>query len=131
MRRYKGFTLVELMIVIAILGVIFAIAIPTYRSYVEAARTAEAKTNLSTIRLLEEQHFADQGEYIGADGVAAIKVALPGFEPGVETNLNYVYNITVTTTGGFKATATYKPNSVKLFFITEQNTKEDETGHNW
>ena len=64
MRRNKrGFTLVELMIVVAILGILASIAVPLYRGYIKTARKSEAKANLEAIRLLEEQYFADEGEY--------------------------------------------------------------------
>ena len=54
--RNRGFTLIELMIVVAILGILIAVAVPTYRNYITTAKLSEAKSNLETLRLLQEQH---------------------------------------------------------------------------
>src|SRR5690554_3096923 len=47
--REKGFTLIELMIVVAIIGVLAAVAIPAYVNFTRKAKTAEASTNLGAI----------------------------------------------------------------------------------
>ena len=91
--RSKGFTLVELMIVIAILGILTAVAIPMYRGYVSNAKRSEGKANLETIRLLQEQYFADERTYIAGADTAALIAALPGFEPGNVADLNYTYKV--------------------------------------
>jgi prepilin-type N-terminal cleavage/methylation domain-containing protein len=107
----KGFTLIELMIVIAIVGILAVIAIPAYVGQQTRAARSEAYSNLQAIRLLEEQFFAENGVYaptgggtinynatIGvADG--GIEDALLGFRPGGQAalpsfGLNYTYSIT-------------------------------------
>lgn len=60
----KGFTLIELMITVAILAILAAVAIPVYNNYVYSAKTAEATTNISGIRTLEESYFAENNTYI-------------------------------------------------------------------
>lgn len=65
----KGFTLIELMIVIAIISVLAAIAIPNYNSYTTKAKLTEAKSNLLQLQTLQEQFYQDYRVYAG--GVAA------------------------------------------------------------
>lgn len=72
MKKYSyGFTLVELMIVIVIVGILAAIALPTYRSHVEKTNLAEAKQKLVDIRQkLETQKMTAPGEYARGAGAA-------------------------------------------------------------
>jgi type IV pilus assembly protein PilE len=62
-RKKAGFTLVEVMIVVAIIGVLAAIAIPNYQEYVVKARVNEAVAGLSDMRVKMEQHFQDNRDY--------------------------------------------------------------------
>lgn len=55
----KGFTLIELMIVILIIGVIAAIALPAYQEYAKQARRADAKTSLLEVQLAQEKYRAN------------------------------------------------------------------------
>jgi prepilin-type N-terminal cleavage/methylation domain-containing protein len=59
----KGFTLMEVMITVAIVGIIAAIAIPSYRSYMQRGRMAAAYADIQIISLLEEKAFAQDGQY--------------------------------------------------------------------
>ncbi len=86
-----GFTLTELLIVIAILGILVSIAVPAYLGQQKRAARTEASSNLENLRLLEEQFFAENGAYAGtAANTAAIQVLLPGFRPGTGLSFNYV-----------------------------------------
>jgi len=64
-RNRKGFTLVELMIVVAIIGILAAIAIPNFLTFRMKAKTAEAKSNLGAIRSTEVAYFAEWDFYVG------------------------------------------------------------------
>lgn len=115
-----GFTLVELLLVIVILGILGSIAIPMYLGQRTRAMHSEAKANLEALRLLEEQFYAENGEYAPNDkttsgtitGIANIQAYLPGFKPGDDPNLNFNYSINYTvlsnTTTGFVANAVGK-----------------------
>ena len=100
MQNNKGLTLIEIIIVLAIISILALVAIPGYLGQQTRAARAEAFTNLESLRLLEEQFFAENGAYTGNLGAAcaadnnntaAIQVSLPGFQPG--TGLSYSYCI--------------------------------------
>jgi type IV pilus assembly protein PilA len=71
-RNRKGFTLVELMIVVAIIGILAAIAIPNFLQFRLKAKTSEAKSNLGAIRSTEVAYFAEWDFYIGNQAATPI-----------------------------------------------------------
>lgn len=103
-RMQKGFTLIEMMITVAIIGILAAIAIPTYQDYVIRARLVDATNTLSATRARLEQHFQDNRRYTtSTNGVfispcaAILNAGLFGFACTTLTNTTYV--ITATGTG--------------------------------
>jgi general secretion pathway protein G len=58
-----GFTMIELMIVVSIIGILATLAAPSYQSSVVRAREAALRQDLSTLRDVLDQHKADQGKY--------------------------------------------------------------------
>jgi prepilin-type N-terminal cleavage/methylation domain-containing protein len=73
-----GFTLVELMIVVAIIGLMSSIAVPLFGRYPFRARSSEAATNPSAIRVVQEAHFAELGAYLSANAEPPL---IPGPSP--------------------------------------------------
>ena len=69
--RAQGFTLIELMIVVAILGILAVVALPRYQSYVYKSKTTEAVGFLSEIKAHQESYRADFGQYCNVSGAAA------------------------------------------------------------
>lgn len=65
MKLQKGFSLIELMTVVAIIGILAAIALPAYQNYVIRGRIPEATSTLSTMRVQLEQYFQDNRTYTG------------------------------------------------------------------
>jgi len=63
----SGFTLIELMIVVAIVGILASIAMPAYTDYIQRGKAAEATSTLADLRVKMEQYFQDNRTYVGAD----------------------------------------------------------------
>jgi type IV pilus assembly protein PilE len=63
-RRMRGFTLVEVMIVLAILALIAAVAYPSYTNQVRKGKRAEAKAKLLTAAQRQERSYTDNGTYV-------------------------------------------------------------------
>ncbi len=68
MTRARGFTLLEVMITVAIISILAAIAYPSYSNYLQRARLAEARSQLMDARAKLEQYYQDNRQYTGADG---------------------------------------------------------------
>lgn len=64
-RMQAGFTLIELMIVVAIIGILASIALPAYKDYIKKGKAAEATSNLADCRVRAEQYFQDNRNYAG------------------------------------------------------------------
>jgi len=59
-----GFTLVELLVVVSIIGILATISIANYRKFTLRAKTTEAKNNIGAIRVLEESYFALHDQFL-------------------------------------------------------------------
>ncbi|HIF9337851.1 TPA: pilin [Photobacterium damselae] len=81
MKGQKGFTLIELMIVVAVIGVLAAIAIPQYQRYVAKAEVASALATMSGVKTNVEAYTVENGQF--PDGVsAATSLGVPSTEVG-------------------------------------------------
>jgi type IV pilus assembly protein PilA len=81
----RGFTLVELMAVVSMVGILSAIAMVGYRKYIYAARVGEAKAVISAIRIAEENIKAETLTYLSCSG-AALGNYYPGDPDGKKRN---------------------------------------------
>lgn len=68
MRRHQqsGFTLIEVMVTVAIIAILAAVAMPAYQDYVTRGRIPQATNNLATLRVQLEQYYQDNRTYVGA-----------------------------------------------------------------
>jgi type IV pilus assembly protein PilE len=76
MTKNKGFTLIELMIVVAVIAIIAAVAIPAYSDYVTRSKRADGKSGLLAFQLQQEKFRANNPTY-GADASVGLPSASP------------------------------------------------------
>jgi len=104
--KKEGFSLVELIVVVAVIGILAAIAIPTYLGIQKKSARSEAKSNLQAISLALEGYMAENNNY----GSTQLYTYTPGGSfnhPGniekitqIGNDINYNYSIRVTTLAG-------------------------------
>jgi type IV pilus assembly protein PilE len=84
MQRHSGFTLIEMLITMAVIAILAAVALPSYTAYVTRSKIAEATMNLGAMRTKMEQYFQDNRTYVGACAAGTV-APLPGdpASPGV------------------------------------------------
>lgn len=70
--KQRGFTLLELMVVFAIIAILATIVIPAYSDYVKESKVAEATSTLADLRVRTEQFFQDNRTYVGANVSACV-----------------------------------------------------------
>lgn len=85
MKRQQGFSLVELMIVVAIMAILAAIAIPSFMKFSQRAKTAEATQNLAAIRSCLESYRAENDRYLPSPAVAIADTPGARTGPGAAT----------------------------------------------
>jgi prepilin-type N-terminal cleavage/methylation domain-containing protein len=104
--RSQGYTLVELMIVVAILSILAMIAIPAYRCYVTTARQSAALANIEPLRLALEDYRLDHMDsgYADANGLVwsptgakTLETGALGWKPDGD-KAQYTYAVTATAT---------------------------------
>ena len=149
LRNRKGFTLVELMIVVAIIGILAAIAIPNFLQFRLKAKTSEAKSNLGAIRSTEVAYFAEWNTWVGNQAYTPLadrtgndskiswddgtRFSILGFAP--EGNVFFSYNMEggdwPVGTAGFTSNAQGDldgDSGLSTYTITSNNTEITHSG---
>ena len=75
--RKRGFTLIELMVVVAIAAILAAVALPMYRTYVMRGRIIDGTSKLSDFRVRMEQYFMDNRTYDAGGGKCGVADPTP------------------------------------------------------
>ena len=108
----NGFTLVELMITVAILGVLAAVAIPAYSNYINRAKQADAIIGLKAAQMAQEQYFSENNAYSGTIDI------LPGFSDATINDSyakgEYTLSASATTAPSFVIAATWVDSGIGI-----------------
>ena len=105
-RQDKGFTLIELLVVIIIIGILSAIALPSFLSQANKAKQSEAKQYTGSLNRAQQAKYAENGNFATSVETTAL---------GIKTQTtNYTYAVTPTPTAGTQTIATATPLSESL-----------------
>ena len=126
-RIQQGFTLIELMIVVAIIGILAAVAIPSYQDYTARAQVTEAVSLTSQYKVSMAEWYSDQGTFY--NGGAPVAVA----DIGGTTAGKYVAGISFSVTGAdptatIAILATMRSTGVNSSVANSEFILETETG---
>ena len=121
--KQKGFTLIEVMIVVAIIGILSAIAMPQYSDYVKRGKAAEATSTLANLRVRMEQYYQDNRTYADVAGPPAVVA------PCTATIGYFTYSCTVqtATTYTLSAAPTSGQGMTGFAFTVDQNNTKTST----
>lgn len=138
MKPSRGFSLIELLTVVAIIGIIAAFALPAYRDYVIRGKLSEAFTGLGDMRVRMEQYFQDNRKYNSAGTTCG--AALPTsryFDFACATDaaaMAQTYTVTATGKGGEGMTGfeyTVNQSNAKASNITAADWTNPSTNNCW
>jgi type IV pilus assembly protein PilE len=99
-RHFRGFTLVELMIAVAVVAILVAFAVPSYREHIAASRRTDAKSALLAVAQLMERNYTERGTYAG------VTLGSTGVYPSTSPQGYYALSIASQDANGFSLLAT-------------------------
>lgn len=114
-QRQSGFTLIELMLAVAIVGILTAVALPSYSSYVLRTRLAEAHSALAATQPQLEQYWSNEHSYAGFDKVPA-------------ATTNFTYALQDADAAGYTLVATGRAAAADFVYTIDQAGRRATTG---
>jgi type IV pilus assembly protein PilE len=121
LKTHRGFTLIELMIVVVIVAILAAIGIPSYQDYIRRGRIAEAVSALSDIRVKMEQFFQDNRTYAGSCVAGTVA-------PAPTATANWTFACSGQSTTGYLVTATGIAGMAGFIYTVDQANTRRTTG---
>lgn len=107
----RGFTLIEMMVVVAIVGILLTLALPAYNDYLMRGRTTEAFGALGGAQASAEQYWSNNRSYAGFDGAASFPA----------NTANFSYALTGASASGYLLTATGVGKMAGFVYTIDQN----------
>lgn len=136
MHKSRGFTLIELMIAVAVISILAAVGYPSYVAYIQRGRISEAISILSNQRVKMEQVFQDNRTYVGActqttykyfildclaSGTATYSLGARGIPGSSMEGFNYTIDQNGNKTSTFTAPANW-PNSTSCWVLKKDGS---------
>lgn len=127
MKRKQGFTLIELMVAVAVISILAAVAFPSYQDYTRRSMITEATSTLADFRVRMEQFYQDNRTYAGG-GLGGCGATAPAAADA----RYFTYTCALDTTGGMPAGQSYQARATGnagsnvagfVFTVNEQNTR--------